>query len=99
MARLKQGMTVEEAQSRAQQFSAEMARKYPQSNADWHVRVVTVREDTAGNLRPAMTVLLGALACILLIMCANIANLLLGRLRRAPRNSRFDRPWGRVAGA
>jgi predicted permease len=77
MGRLREGMTVQEAQARAQQFSQDMARKYPRSNADWHVRVVTVRQDTAGNLRPAMIVLLGALACILLIMCANIANLLL----------------------
>src|SRR5262249_46268061 len=77
MARLKPGMPVQEAQSRAAAFSREMAARHPQSNADWHVAAVPVREDTTASLRPAMVVLLAAVIFILLIMCANIANLLL----------------------
>jgi putative ABC transport system permease protein len=77
MARLKTGMTVQEAQAGADRFSAEMASRHPATNSNWRVRVVSVKEDTAGKLQPAMVALLGAVAFVLLIMCANIANLLL----------------------
>jgi putative ABC transport system permease protein len=77
MARLKGGMTLEESQARADQFSRQMAEKYPQTNRDWHVQLVTIRDDTAGALRPAMYVLLAAVGFVLLIMCVNVANLLL----------------------
>jgi putative ABC transport system permease protein len=77
MARLKDGMTVEQAQARADQFSAQMAEQYPASNRDWHVQLVTIADDTAGALRPAMLVLLAAVGFVLLIMCVNVANLLL----------------------
>jgi putative ABC transport system permease protein len=77
MARLKPGMSLEEAQARASQFSRQMAEKYPETNRDWHVEVMTIREDTTGALRPAMLVLLAAVGFVLLIMCVNVANLLL----------------------
>ena len=77
MARLKPGMTLEEAQARAGQFSRQMAEKYPETNRDWHAQLVTVGDDTAGALRPAMLVLVAAVGFVLLIMCVNVANLLL----------------------
>jgi len=77
MARLKPGMSLQEAQARASQFSRQMAEKYPETNRDWHVQLVTIRDDTAGALRPAMLVLLAAVGFVLLIMCVNVANLLL----------------------
>ncbi len=77
MARLKEGMTLEQAQARADQFSRQMAEKYPETNRDWHVQLVTIADDTAGALRPAMIVLLAAVGFVLLIMCVNVANLLL----------------------
>ena len=79
MARLKPGMSLEDAQARATQFSAEMERKYPDTNTGWHVELVTIADDSAGELHAALTVLLAAVGCVLLIMCANVANLLLVR--------------------
>jgi predicted permease len=77
MARLKEGMTLEQAQARADQFSRRMEENYPATNIDWHVQLVTIADDTAGSLRPAMFVLLAAVGFVLLIMCVNVANLLL----------------------
>ena len=77
MARLKDGMTLEQAQARADEFSRRMAENYPATNTDWHVQLVTIADDTAGSLRPAMFVLLAAVGFVLLIMCVNVANLLL----------------------
>jgi putative ABC transport system permease protein len=54
-----------------------MAERYPETNRDWHVQLVTIRDDTAGALRPAMLVLVAAVGFVLLIMCVNVANLLL----------------------
>ena len=77
MARLKDGMTLQEAQARATQHSATMAQKYPDTNTGWSVRVVPLAEDTAGELRGPLLALLGAVGFVLLIMCGNLANLLL----------------------
>ena len=77
MARLKDGMTLEEAQARAAQFSAELAKKYADTNAGWNVRLVPLAEDAAGELRGPLLALLGAVGFVLLIMGANLANLLL----------------------
>ncbi|MGI8746447.1 MAG: ABC transporter permease [Bryobacteraceae bacterium] len=77
MARLKPGLSLSEAQARADAFSATMARMHPETNQNWHVKLVPIAEDSAGELRPAMMVLLAAVACVLLITCANVTNLLL----------------------
>jgi len=77
MARLKPGMTVPEAQQRADAFSARLAADYPKTNRDWHVLVIPCAEDAAGEMRPGMLALLGAVVCVILITCANVANLLL----------------------
>lgn len=77
MARLKPGLTVQEAQRRADAFSARMAADHPKTNRNWHVLVVPCSEDAAGEIRPGMLALLGAVACVILITCANVANLLL----------------------
>ena len=77
MARLKPGMSLERAQAQADAFAASLARDYPESNGGWSPKLVPVGEDAAGDLRPGLLVLLGAVACVLLIMCANVANLLL----------------------
>ena len=77
MARLKEGVSVEQAQARADAFSASLARDYADTNRDWKVALVPVAEDASAELRPAMGLLLAAVACVLLIACANVANLLL----------------------
>jgi putative ABC transport system permease protein len=77
MARLKEGVSIEQAQARADAFSASLAREYPETNQDWKVALLPVAEDASAELRPAMGLLLAAVVCVLLITCANVANLLL----------------------
>lgn len=77
MARLKEGMTIEEAQARADQFSREMEQRHPDTNTNWHVSLYSIADDTVGELQQAMKVLLAAVGFVLLIMCVNVANLLL----------------------
>jgi putative ABC transport system permease protein len=77
LARLKTGATLEQTQAQADAFAAGLARAYPQSNEGWSPTLVPVGEDVAGDLRPGLLVLLGGVGCVLLIMCANVANLLL----------------------
>jgi putative ABC transport system permease protein len=77
MARLKPGLSLAEAQTRADAFSAALAQQHPDTNRNWRVVLVPIAEDTAGELRPAMLVLLAAVGCVLLITCANVTNLLL----------------------
>jgi putative ABC transport system permease protein len=77
MARLRPGLTIQEAQRRADAFSARLAADHPRANRNWHVLLVPCSEDAAGEIRPGMLALLGAVACVLLITCANVTNLLL----------------------
>jgi putative ABC transport system permease protein len=77
--RLRQGMPIEQAQARADAFSAHLARENPGRNRGWHIRLVPVAEDSAGEFRPFMTALFGAVVFMLLIICTNVANLLLAK--------------------
>jgi len=77
MARLKPGMPLREAQARATRFSEQMEQQFPDANQGWRVRLYPLAEETAGELRGPLTALFGAAVFVLLIMCANLANLLL----------------------
>lgn len=77
--RLKPGVTAAEAQEDLARIAADIARESPLSNAGWTVRVLSLREQLVGSVRPAVTALLTAVGCVLLIACANVANLLLVR--------------------
>jgi len=79
IARLKPGLSVDHAQAELDALAGRMELQYPETNAGLGIRLVPLRTQTTGNIRPGLLVLFGATAFVLLIACTNLANLLLVR--------------------
>jgi len=79
IAHLKPGTTIAQAQTQLTTIAAQLAVESPERNTGWGAKVVALHDELSGEYRTALLMLAGAVAFVLLIACANVANLLLAR--------------------
>ena len=78
--RLRRGVSIEQAQADINTLTQRQAELYPDTNKGWQVQIQSLRDYLFGNSSAALLLLFGAVAILLVIACANVANLQLGRI-------------------
>jgi putative ABC transport system permease protein len=80
IARLKPGVTIEQAQKEVDRLAADLRERFPiKKTAGFHLRLEPVHQDLVSSVKPVILALMGAVSFVMLIACANVANLLLVR--------------------
>jgi putative ABC transport system permease protein len=79
VARLKQGLTLGQAQTEMDALADQLRPQFYSRNSQWGITLASLREQMVGEIRPRLLIVLGAVGCVLLIACFNVANLLLAR--------------------
>lgn len=79
IARLKDGVSIRQAQAEMDSLVAQLAREHPDATRGWHPIVLSLYQELVGPSRRMLLVLLGAVGLVLMIACANAANLLMAR--------------------
>ncbi len=97
--RLKPGVDIRAAQSELSAISTRLEQLYPEDDKGWGATIIPLRQQLVGEIRPALLVLLGAVAFVLLIACANVANLVLGKILARKKEIAIRSALGATRGA
>jgi putative ABC transport system permease protein len=97
--RLAPGATIAQAQGEMDAIARDLAREHPEANTGWGVGLVPAHDQVVGDIGATLWVLFGAVVLVLLIACANIANLLLARSARAAKDFSIRAALGAGRGA